>query len=89
MKAIKVDWAYTQIAYLLDVEEVVWPMVEAVRAAGINDTTDLRLAVLCGEPKTWGKRYTKRGMKGLMKVLYNHCKVDQTTLVSAWYKFYK
>lgn len=77
-----IEWSYSKVAYLLDVEEVVWPMCEAVKAANIWEPAELVQAVLSGEVKTW-KKTTKRGIKQLFTVLANQCKVDKATLNEA------
>lgn len=77
-----IEWSYSKVAYMLDYEEVIWPMCEAVRRAGIWTPDELVNAVLTGAVKSWPK-VTKKGIKGLFKVLRNQCKVDMSTLMDA------
>lgn len=82
MKKPTIEWSYTKLAYMLDVEEVIWPMCEAVRRANIWTPEQLVEAVLLGDIRMWPK-VTKKGLKGLFKVLRNQCKVDNKTLFEA------
>lgn len=77
-----IEWSYTKVAFMLDVEEVIWPMCEAVKRANIWEPAELVEAVLTGTVKTWPK-VTKKGIKGLFNVLRNQCKVDAATLMEA------
>lgn len=81
-KTNTIEWSYSKVAFLLDYEEVVWETCEAVRRAGIWEPAELVQAVLAGKAKEW-KGITKRGIKGLFKVLANQCKVDSGTLFEA------
>lgn len=77
-----IEWSYSKVAFLLDVEEVVWPMVALVKAADIWTKEQLIEAVLSGKAAKWPKA-TKRGFKDLFRVLRNHCGVDAATLMTA------
>lgn len=76
------EWSYTRVAYVLDVEEVIWPMVSLVKAAGIWEVDELVHAVLSGSVRKWPK-VTKKGIKQLFAVLRNQCGVDAKTLKEA------
>lgn len=77
-----IEWSYSKVAYLLDTEEVIWPMCEAVKRAGIWEPAELMEAVISGAVKSWPK-VTKRGIKDLFRVLRNQCKMDAATLMEA------
>lgn len=77
-----IEWSYCKVAFLLDYEEVIWPMCEAVKRADIWEPADLVKAVTSGAVKEWPK-VTKRGIKDLFRVLRNQCKVDAATLMEA------
>lgn len=63
-------FAYTKLAYWLDVAEVIWPLVDAIAGAGITTTDKLLDAYIDG---TIGKMKaaTKRGMKQVGNLLCN------------------
>lgn len=63
-------FAYSKLAYHLDVAEVIWPLVNAIAGAGISSTDKLLEAYLDG---TIGqmKAATKRGMKQVGNLLCN------------------
>ncbi len=82
MTKTTIEWSYTKVAYMLDTEEVIWPMCEAVKRADIWEPAELVQAVLTGAVKTWPK-VTKKGIKGLFRVLQNQCGVDKATLNQA------
>lgn len=82
MKIQTNDWVYSKVAYILDTEEVILPMCDAVRRANIWEPAELVNAVLTGAVKDWPK-VTKKGIKGLFKVLRNQCHVDAATLMEA------
>lgn len=77
-----IEWSYSKVAFMLDYEEVVWPMCEAVRAANIWEPAELIEAVISGKVKSW-KKATKRGIKQLFQVLRNQCRMDAKTLMEA------
>ncbi len=84
MKHGRIDndlWAYSKVAFLLDVEEVIWPMVALVRARNITQPTELVRVVTSGEAMEW-PRATKRGLKQLIRVIHLHCGVDANTALS-------
>lgn len=78
----QIEWAYTKVAFMLDAEEVIWPMCESVKRANIWEPAELVEAVLTGAVKDWPK-VTKKGIKGLFKVLKNQCNMDAATLMEA------
>lgn len=80
------EWAYCKVAYMLDVEEVIWPTVDAVKAADIWEPEQLVKEVLEGKAKEW-KGVTKKGLKQLFAVLRNQCGVDAKTLFEAAQKY--
>lgn len=84
-KAQNFEWAYSKVAYFLDVEEVIWPTVDAVKANGVETPEQLVKAVLEGEVKTWpkGPKVTKKGLKQLFMVLRNQCGVNAAALAKA------
>lgn len=81
-KSQNFEWVYCKVAYLLDVEGVIWSTVDAIKAADIWEPEQLIKAVLEGEVKEW-KGVTKRGIKQLFNVLRNQCGVDEKTLFEA------
>lgn len=81
-KSQNFEWAYCKVAYLLDVQEVIWPMVALVKAADIWEPKQLVDAVLSGEVKTWEK-VTKKGIKQLFRVLKEELGIDAKTLNEA------
>lgn len=81
-KTTGIEWCYCKVAFMLDYEEVIWPMVEAVKRAGICEPAELVEAVLTGAVKSWPK-VTKKGIKGLFEVLKNQCGIDAKTLMEA------
>lgn len=82
MAKTNIEWSYSKVAFMLDVEEVIWPMCEAVKRANIWEPAELMNAVLSGAIKDWPK-VTKKGIKGLFKVMKNQCHVDAATLMEA------
>lgn len=82
MTKTSIEWSYTKVAFMLDYEEVIWPMCDAVKRANIWEPAELVDAVLSGAVKSWPK-VTKKGIKGLFKVLRNQCNVDAATLMEA------
>lgn len=82
-----IEWSYSKVAYLLDIENVIWPMVALIKAANIWTADELLEAVLSGEAAMWPKA-TKRGYKDLFRVLRNQLNVDAKTLMEAA-KLYK
>jgi len=81
-QASTLEWAYCKVAYMLDLEEVVWATTEQVRAHNIREPQELVEAVLSGEVRDWPK-VTVRGLKGLFRVLRLQCNVDIDTLFDA------
>lgn len=81
-KTMNQEWSYSKVAYILDAEEVIWPMCENVRRANIWEPAELVEAVITGAVKSWPK-VTKKGIKGLFKVLKNQCGMDAKTLMEA------
>lgn len=82
-KAVRtIEWNYTKVSYILDVEEVILPTCDAVRSAGIYEVEDLIKWVLDGKAKG-RKGVTKKGLKQLFRVLRNQCGVDAKTLMEA------
>lgn len=78
MKHGRIDndlWAYSKVAFLLDVEEVIWPMVALVRARNITSPTELVKVVTSGQVFSW-PRATKRGLKQLVRTVHIHCGVS-------------
>ncbi len=76
------EWTYCKVAFMLDYEEVILPMCDAVKRANIWEPAELVQAVLSGAVKTWPKT-TKKGIKQLFSVLRNQCGVDAQTLMEA------
>lgn len=87
MENLNVEWSYTKVSYLLDTEEVILPMCAAVKRANIWDVPELVKAVLSGEAAKWPKT-TKKGYKGLFRVLHNQCGVSADILRPLWAKVY-
>lgn len=85
--ASEYQWYYSKASYLLDVEEVVMPMVNCVKRHGITEQAQLVTAVLSGTVAEWPK-VTRRGVKGLFRVLYNQCNIDKATLTATWARYY-
>lgn len=81
-KTMNQEWSYSKVAFMLDYEEVIWPMCEAVKRANIWEPAELVEAVITGAVKSWPK-VTKKGIKGLFKVLKNQCGMDAKTLMEA------
>lgn len=81
-KTVNQEWSYSKVAFMLDYEEVIWPMCEAVKRANIWEPAELVEAVITGAVKSWPK-VTKKGIKGLFKVLKNQCNMDAVTLMEA------
>lgn len=81
-KTIGIEWSYTKVAFMLDTEEVIWPMCESVKRAGIWEPAELVEAVTSGAVRSWPK-VTKKGIKGLFKVLKNQCGVTADVLMEA------
>lgn len=82
MVATTSEWYYSKVSFILDYEEVILPMCDAVRRANIWEPQELVEAVLTGAVKTW-PGVTKRGIKQLFQVLRNQCKIDAATLAKA------
>lgn len=82
MVATTSEWYYSKVSFILDTEEVILPMCDAVRRANIWEPQDLVEAVLTGAVKTW-PGVTKRGIKQLFRAVRNQCKVDAAALMEA------
>lgn len=76
------EWTYCKVAYLLDVQEVIWPMVAVVRSHDVREPQQLVDAVLSGNVRTWEK-VTKKGIKQLFRVLREELGIDAKTLNEA------
>lgn len=76
-------WAYSKLAYWLDVAEVIWPLVDNIRSAKINTTDQLLKEFTGGKFKEFSHA-TKRGIKQVANLLMNLYHDERDEVMNAY-----